>query len=123
WLEIEGFHELVVQTWKNDGIVDVNGFVLFKKKLQNLKKVIRVWIATRKADAHVLKKEHQLKLSTIDSKIDQGYASEEDFKIQRDSLAILGDLDRIEAKDFAQKAKIKWALEGDENTSFFQGTL
>ncbi|GKA15007.1 RNA-directed DNA polymerase, eukaryota, reverse transcriptase zinc-binding domain protein [Tanacetum coccineum] len=99
WLEIEGFHELVVQTWKNDGIVDGNGFVLFKKKLQNLKKVIRVWIATRKADAH------------------------EDFKIRRDSLAILGDLDRIEAKDFAQKAKIKWALEGDENTSFFQGTL
>ncbi|GKB53733.1 RNA-directed DNA polymerase, eukaryota, partial [Tanacetum coccineum] len=123
WLEIEGFHELVVQTWKNDGIVDGNGFVLFKKKLQNLKKVIRVWIATRKADAHVLKKEHQLKLSTIDSKIDQGCASEEDFKIRRDSLAILGDLDRIEAKDFAQKAKIKWALEGDENTSFFHGTL
>ncbi|GJS06437.1 putative RNA-directed DNA polymerase, eukaryota, reverse transcriptase zinc-binding domain protein [Tanacetum coccineum] len=110
-------------TWKNDGIVDGNRFVLFKKKLQNLKKVIRVWIATRKADAHVLKKEHQLKLSIIDSKIDQGCASEEDFKIQRNSLAILGDLDRIEAKDFAQKAKIKWALEGDENTSFFHGTL
>ncbi|GJY97792.1 RNA-directed DNA polymerase, eukaryota, reverse transcriptase zinc-binding domain protein [Tanacetum coccineum] len=88
WLEIEGFHELVVQTWKNDGIVDGNGFVLFKKKLQNLKKVIRVWIATRKADAH------------------------EDFKIRRDSLAILGDLDRIEAKDFAQKAKIKWGCLG-----------
>ncbi|GKA04369.1 RNA-directed DNA polymerase, eukaryota, reverse transcriptase zinc-binding domain protein [Tanacetum coccineum] len=49
WMEIEGFHKLVVDTWKND--------------------------------------------------------------------------DHLEAKDIAQKAKIKWAMQGDENTSFFHGTL
>nr|GEU67412.1 RNA-directed DNA polymerase, eukaryota [Tanacetum cinerariifolium] len=37
--------------------------------------------------------------------------------------AILGNMDRLEAKDYAQKAKIKWALEGDENKSFFHGSL
>ena len=58
WLDIDGFHDLVAQTWKNDGIVDGNGFVLFKKKLQNLKKVNRVWITSWKADAHALKKDH-----------------------------------------------------------------
>nr|GEX53010.1 RNA-directed DNA polymerase, eukaryota, reverse transcriptase zinc-binding domain protein [Tanacetum cinerariifolium] len=85
WLEMDGFHELVSQTWKNDGIVDVNGFTLFKKKLQNLKKVIRCgFLLTR-----------------------------------RDSLIVLGNMDRIEAQDYAQKAKIKWALEGDENTKEF----
>ncbi|GJZ49247.1 putative RNA-directed DNA polymerase, eukaryota, reverse transcriptase zinc-binding domain protein [Tanacetum coccineum] len=98
WLEMDGFHELVNQTWKNDGIVNVNGFTLFKKKLQNLKKVIRVWISSR-------------------------YASDEDFKTMRGSLTVLGKMDRIEAQDYAQKAKIKWALEGDKNTSFFHGTL
>ena len=39
------------------------------------------------------------------------------------SLKILGDIDRKEACDIAQKAKIKWAIEGDENTSFFHGTF
>ncbi|GKC06485.1 hypothetical protein Tco_0998095 [Tanacetum coccineum] len=120
---MDGFHDLVVQTWKNDGIADGNGFISFKKKLQNLKKVIRVWIASRKADTHVLKKEHQYRLSAIDLKIDQGCASEEDFMTRRDSLSILGNMDRLEAKDYAQKAKIKWALEGEKNTSFFHGTL
>nr|GEU92855.1 hypothetical protein [Tanacetum cinerariifolium] len=62
-------------------------------------------------------------LSLIDSKIYQGCASEEDFMKRRESLAILGNMDRFEAKDYAQKAKIKWALEGDENTSFFHGSL
>ncbi|GJU51767.1 hypothetical protein Tco_1221322 [Tanacetum coccineum] len=123
WLEMDGFHDLVVQTWSNDGIVDGNGFILFKKKLQNLKKVIRVWNASRKSDTYTLKKDHQNRLSLIDSKIDQGCASEEDFMKQRESLAILGDMDRLEAKDYAQKAKIKWAFKGDENTSFFHGPL
>nr|GFB24998.1 RNA-directed DNA polymerase, eukaryota, reverse transcriptase zinc-binding domain protein [Tanacetum cinerariifolium] len=95
WLEMDGFHDLV----------------------------IRVWIASQKADTYVLKKEHHHRLSIIDSKINQGYVSEEDFMTQHDSLSILGDMDRLEAKDYAQKPKIKWALEGDKNTSFFHGTL
>nr|GEY14186.1 hypothetical protein [Tanacetum cinerariifolium] len=36
---------------------------------------------------------------------------------------ILGDINRLEANDIAQKAKVKWAIEGDENTSFFHGML
>nr|GEV41844.1 putative RNA-directed DNA polymerase, eukaryota, reverse transcriptase zinc-binding domain protein [Tanacetum cinerariifolium] len=123
WLEMDGFHDLVVQTWSNDGIVDGNGFILFKKKLQHLKKVIHVWNASRKSDTYTLKKDHQNRLSLIDSKIDQGCANEEDFMKRRGSLAILSDMDRLEAKDYAQKAKIKWAIEGDENTSFFHGSL
>ncbi|GJT75705.1 putative RNA-directed DNA polymerase, eukaryota, reverse transcriptase zinc-binding domain protein [Tanacetum coccineum] len=66
---------------------------------------------------------HQEQLSSIDVKIDLGIANEEDFKHCKDSLKLLGDLDRVEARDLAQKAKIKWALEGDENTRFFHGML
>ncbi|GJY15020.1 hypothetical protein Tco_0385442 [Tanacetum coccineum] len=113
WLEMDGFHDLVAQTWNNNGIVDRNGFILYKKKLQNLKMVIWVWIASQKDDTYTLKKEHHHRLSIIDSKIDQGCASEANFMNRRDSLSILGDMDRLEAKDYAQKAK----------TSFFHGTL
>ncbi|GJZ54316.1 hypothetical protein Tco_0609201 [Tanacetum coccineum] len=59
WLEIEGFHNLVSSTWKNDGILEVNGLISFKKKLQNLKCVIREWIALKKADTYKLKKVYQ----------------------------------------------------------------
>ncbi|GJZ19134.1 RNA-directed DNA polymerase, eukaryota, reverse transcriptase zinc-binding domain protein [Tanacetum coccineum] len=87
WLELHGFRDLVVNTWKNDGIINVN--------------------------------DHQVKFSSIDIKIDQCKATEEDFKERRDSLTFLGNFDRMETRDLAQKAKVKWALEGDENSAIW----
>ncbi|GJW65791.1 RNA-directed DNA polymerase, eukaryota, reverse transcriptase zinc-binding domain protein [Tanacetum coccineum] len=45
--------------------------------------------------------DHQGRLSSIDIKIDQGNATEEDFKDRRDSLTFLETLDRMEARDLA----------------------
>nr|GEU96652.1 phloem protein 2-like protein [Tanacetum cinerariifolium] len=35
----------------------------------------------------------------------------------------LKDIDRKDSIDFAQKAKIKWAVEGDDNTKYFHGIV
>ncbi|GKC12359.1 hypothetical protein Tco_1009141, partial [Tanacetum coccineum] len=51
WMEMEGFQNLVVETWNNEAIVNANGL-----------------------------RDHQKWLSSIDVKIDHGNASEEDFK-------------------------------------------
>ncbi|GJS78584.1 hypothetical protein Tco_0728465 [Tanacetum coccineum] len=56
-------------------------------------------------------------------KVDQNIATREELIDRATSMKIVGDIDRKEASDLAQKAKIKWAIEGDENTSFFRGTL
>ncbi|GJT36521.1 cysteine-rich receptor-like protein kinase 2 [Tanacetum coccineum] len=93
------------------------------QKLQNLKGVIRAWVASKKADAYNLKKYYQEQISSIDVKVDQGCASEEDLHIRNNASFALGDLNRKDSLDLAQKAKIKWAIEGDENTQFFHGSL
>ncbi|GJT58097.1 RNA-directed DNA polymerase, eukaryota, partial [Tanacetum coccineum] len=123
WLECEGFYDLVVDTWKSYDSGDTNGMISFKKKLQNLKQVIRSWSSSKKLSDNQMKKEHQDRLSLIDAKVDQGSASSDDLTLRISSLKILGDIERKEASDLAQKAKVKWALEGDENTSFFHGSL
>ena len=119
WLDNEGFHDLVIDSGKNYDSMESNGMVAFKKKLQNLKQVIRNWNATKKLTDNQLRKEHQSKLSLIDNKVDQGIATSDDLNAWVSSIKILSDIDKKEASDLAQKAKIKWSIEGDENTSFF----
>ncbi|GJV09703.1 RNA-directed DNA polymerase, eukaryota [Tanacetum coccineum] len=115
WLEMEGFHNFVISTWKNDGIMEVNGLISFKRKLQNLKSAIRKWVALKKADSYKLKKDYKEQVSSIDVKVDQGCASEEDLRIRQDASIALSELIRKDSLDLAQKSKIKWAIEGDEN--------
>lgn len=66
WLDIEGFHDLVAETWKTDNIIESNGVISFKKKLQNLKQVIRSWVAFKRVEDNRLRKEHKSRLSLID---------------------------------------------------------
>ncbi|GKE61225.1 hypothetical protein Tco_1511592, partial [Tanacetum coccineum] len=65
----------------------------------------------------------RLMISSIDAKVDQGCASEDDLRIRKDASFALRDLNRKDSLDLTQKAKIKWAIEGDENTQFFHGSL
>ncbi|GKB57250.1 RNA-directed DNA polymerase, eukaryota [Tanacetum coccineum] len=120
----ESFHEVfphVTGIVLEKGALDHRPIIL--KELEHLKLVIREWIKSKKAESNKIKREHQLRLSSIDPKVDQGNVSESDLLLRRDSIKILGDINRLDAKDMAQKSKVKWAIEGDENTSFFYGML
>ncbi|GKC85910.1 reverse transcriptase domain, reverse transcriptase zinc-binding domain protein [Tanacetum coccineum] len=70
----------------------------------------------------VQEKEHLSRLASIDVKIDQGIANESDLLYRQESSQILGEIDRKEAFNIAQKAKMKGALEGDENYGFFHAS-
>ncbi|GJU39294.1 RNA-directed DNA polymerase, eukaryota [Tanacetum coccineum] len=48
WFEFQGFDLMVTQTWNDTTLTDSNGMIRFKKKLQILKKEMRIWIADRK---------------------------------------------------------------------------
>nr|GEY72631.1 hypothetical protein [Tanacetum cinerariifolium] len=70
-----------------------------------------------------MRKEHQALLSSIDVKVDQGSATPNEINARVSSMKVLSAIDKKEASDLAQKANIKWAIEGDENTSLFHGVL
>ncbi|GJR57763.1 hypothetical protein Tco_1499925 [Tanacetum coccineum] len=98
WFNIEGFEQLVKDSWHNDVVVDLNDMSYLKKKFQMLKKKIKIWAQQNRVKANVKRKEIQENLQNIDKQIDQK-----------------GDL--------VQKAKVKWAIEGDENSKYFHGII
>ncbi|GJX97788.1 RNA-directed DNA polymerase, eukaryota [Tanacetum coccineum] len=64
-----------------------------KEKIQNLISIIRAWVASKKSESSMIKRDHESRLASIDAKVDQGCANEEDF------------------------------INREENTSFFHGML
>nr|GEV38291.1 nucleotide-binding alpha-beta plait domain-containing protein [Tanacetum cinerariifolium] len=62
-------------------------------------------------------------LETVDAKIDEGKGDEEDTRNRMEIINSLKRYNKLESTKIAQKAKIKWAVEGDENLRFFHGML
>ncbi|GKA37435.1 RNA-directed DNA polymerase, eukaryota [Tanacetum coccineum] len=93
----KGFDQMVSETWNNIDLDDNNKMVRFKKKLQILKKEIRSWVNDCKKNQSGRLEDLRSKLCHIDKSSD--------------------------ARDYMQKAKIQWAIEGDENSIFFHGII
>nr|GEV32049.1 RNA-directed DNA polymerase, eukaryota [Tanacetum cinerariifolium] len=88
-------------------------------KLKNLKNDIRVWNKTKGNSNRDAKAQLKLELDVVDLCIDNGNGTVDDIKRRGEIVNKLQDIDKLHALETAQKAKVKWAVEGDENFSFF----
>lgn len=59
----------------------------------------------------------------IDENIDKYIASDVEKQERLDLLKECDDLTNLEDIDMVQKARIKWDVEGDENSKFIHGML
>nr|GFC18317.1 RNA-directed DNA polymerase, eukaryota [Tanacetum cinerariifolium] len=114
---------MVEQAWLSFSHNDSNSLIRFKKKLQDLKKVIRVWIRDMNILKEGVKSSLTDKLVDIDKELDNGVISDDMLLNRLELSRKLYELNQSDLKDAAQKAKVKWAIEGDENSNFFHGII
>ncbi|GJX99225.1 RNA-directed DNA polymerase, eukaryota [Tanacetum coccineum] len=123
WFAMEGFNSFVETTWKSLNIVEPNGLIRLKKKLQALKIAIKAWSKEANKRSNDRKINIQQNLSEVDKLIDQGKSNDE-ILIKR--ITLLNDLQELNnrnAMEISQKAKIRWSIEGDENSKYFHGIM
>nr|GEV12242.1 RNA-directed DNA polymerase, eukaryota [Tanacetum cinerariifolium] len=123
WFELEGFDSFVADTWRSNNILECNALLKLIKKLKLLKGCIRTWVHDKKEISQNLKKCLKNKLFDIDISLDKG---ESTSAMLDESLSIINDLTSLEnnvSLELPQKAKIKWAIKGDENSKFFHGII
>ncbi|GJS77431.1 RNA-directed DNA polymerase, eukaryota [Tanacetum coccineum] len=117
WFSKDGFDDLVEQTWKSPIPNESNSIILLKKKFQVLKASIKQWCKKDKQHSNSSKSSIQARLADLDN--DHGKGNVVILNERATLLKDLLDLNAKDSLDMAQKAKIRWSVEGDENSKFF----
>nr|GEZ12517.1 RNA-directed DNA polymerase, eukaryota [Tanacetum cinerariifolium] len=117
------FHSVIEDSWNNDGISASNSMFLLKNKLKFLKQRLKEWSSIKRRNKDHERKVIQYSLIEIDLRLDKGNGRPDDLTKRANLFRDLKDIDHKDSIDLAQKAKIKWAVEGDENFKFFHGIV
>ncbi|GJW19103.1 RNA-directed DNA polymerase, eukaryota [Tanacetum coccineum] len=114
---------MVEDSWKNSVCMESNSIIKLKKKLQSLKSSIKHWLAEDNQKSNEHKRNIQNRLIILDKIFDQGSCNDDLIHERSNLLKELQDFNKSSSLDMAQKAKIRWAIEGDENSKFFHGII
>ncbi|KAJ0797670.1 putative RNA-directed DNA polymerase [Helianthus annuus] len=125
WLNRNGLEEIVAKAYSDvatDDSVDPPD-IIFIKKLKCLKSVILSWI--KKVKDREGEEEISLKsdLNDLQMVMEDRDLTEEELWVFEEGTNRLKELDQFRIHDLKQKSRVRWAKEGDENTSFFHGFI
>nr|GEW33958.1 RNA-directed DNA polymerase, eukaryota [Tanacetum cinerariifolium] len=121
WFSYIGIDDMVKQTWRSFSYFDSNGMIRFKKKLQELKKIMRLWIKDKNTQLSGSKQSISVELSDINKELDQGRVFDSLLFRRHELKCQLNDIKVMEATDSMQKSKVRWAIKWDENSKYFHG--
>ncbi|GJW13142.1 RNA-directed DNA polymerase, eukaryota, reverse transcriptase zinc-binding domain protein [Tanacetum coccineum] len=122
-VEEDDFTSVIEDSWNNDGIIAPNPMFLLKNKLKSLKQRLKTWSSEKKGIKDHDRKRLQDSLIAIDLRLDQDVCLPDDLLNRANIVRDLQAINKKDSVDLAQKAKVKWAIEGDENTKFFHGIV
>ncbi|GKA93427.1 RNA-directed DNA polymerase, eukaryota [Tanacetum coccineum] len=88
-----------------------------------LKTSIKQWIKDEKLCSNSTMMSILKRLSELDKLFDLGRCNEELVSERSKLLKELHDINSTASSDMFQKAKIHWAIEGDENSKYFHGII
>ncbi|MFS8032495.1 hypothetical protein Hanom_Chr17g01558451 [Helianthus anomalus] len=118
WLELPGFVEFVgvlCKCFRFSGPADL----ALATKLKRLKGRIKDWIKAGESERAGQYKEMKEKVETLERIAENRNLDEEELESWAECRKFIQSWDRMRQSYLKQKSRSRWALEGDENTSFF----
>ncbi|XP_021986439.1 uncharacterized protein LOC110882821 [Helianthus annuus] len=118
WFEYPGFLGYVIQkccSFHFDGPVDLALAI----KLRWLKDNIKAWLKAENQRKVGVYNSNKRRMTDIEKMAEVRALSENELSERAVCRNFIAEFDRLKQLDLRQKSRSKWALEGDENSSFF----
>ncbi|GJZ64388.1 RNA-directed DNA polymerase, eukaryota [Tanacetum coccineum] len=106
WFNFVGFDDMVEHTWRSFTHSDGNGMIRFKKKLQDLKIIMRRWVNDKRIHLSGSKREIVSELGVIDKDLDRGVVFDDCILRRLELTRQLHNINEMEAKGFLFKSKV-----------------
>nr|GEZ43880.1 RNA-directed DNA polymerase, eukaryota [Tanacetum cinerariifolium] len=113
----------VEKAWNDYKRSDDNAMTRLYNKLKHLKQHICVCIKAYKVRTNSQKKDIKDELTFIDLCIDQRDTHADLLFKRKVLMKSLQEIEHLATLEIAQRSKVKWSIEGDENTKYFHGIL
>ncbi|GJV53935.1 RNA-directed DNA polymerase, eukaryota, reverse transcriptase zinc-binding domain protein, partial [Tanacetum coccineum] len=118
------FNEVRYKSDRFGSVFNVRGANVFNSFISSAGlEEIREWNKENMLNMKNVKAKHKEELKALEEIIDKGNGNEVVVNKRMEVVNTLQKIDKIHSFEMAQKAKVNWSIEGDENTSFFHGML
>ncbi|GJR90218.1 hypothetical protein Tco_0214229 [Tanacetum coccineum] len=104
-------------------VSDDNALIRLQRKLQLLKIAIKSWTKEFRLKSNAKKCQIQQDILCLDKLFDLGLINDDSLNKRALLLNELHEINSVNASELSQKAKIRWSIEGDENSKFFHGII
>ncbi|KAJ0694981.1 putative RNA-directed DNA polymerase [Helianthus annuus] len=122
WLKKEGYKEAVEKSLEGLNISGPPDSVLIQK-FAAIRKGIKVWRDEMKKKEGEISNRSMEEMEDLEKCIEVRNLTEEEEWSFLENKKMLLEFERNKAADLKQRARLKWAIDGDENSSFFHAIV
>ncbi|XP_071713654.1 uncharacterized protein [Rutidosis leptorrhynchoides] len=123
WLDQIDIEEVIQSAWDTEVLVINRKDCIFRNRLKNVINAIKEWSINKFDTLEGEIEVHRLVAQNLELKAEHSVLDESELKSWRNSRKLWFEKEKIKSSILKQKARIKWVLEGDENSKFFHSMV